>query len=208
MQYPLTCPRCKKKFKLTTPDESKLLKHNFSCDKCGFTTPFVSLLPHLSKYAPRQAAAPRNPGHPATMISQGSGAAASPKTKVSSSQNPAASASDPLQARANALPLYFEVEKTKRRISLAPGEFTLGRDSSDSTASIKVAPDPYMSRQCARLQVKLNDSSVRVAITPLKSRNPIYINDIPVPTGETKCLTLGDKILLGETIIVLKINKK
>lgn len=214
MQYPLSCPKCGKKFKLTVQDESKLLAHNFMCNKCGFQTPFVNMLPHLKELADKKNSNDGSGAFPATHISSNATAATGPKTHIAQphtgnndSTDPNAEGLSPVKPANGSLPVYFEVDKTKRKLWLRPGSFILGRDSNDSCATIKVASDPYMSRQCAKLDVKLSHNSVRLDLTPLKSKNQVYINNVPLSESETKALRLGDKVLLGSTTITLKINR-
>jgi len=96
------------------------------------------------------------------------------------------------------------VESTGMSFPLMQGTYILGRASSDSKATLKLAPDPYMSRQHARLYVGAVNGKIQCHLCGLASTNPIFVNDKKIETGSPVTLKSGDKILLGMTTILFK----
>lgn len=121
---------------------------------------------------------------PETHIAGGGGYAGGNKTQVADVQK---------------RPLLI-VESMKRSFRLSNGEYILGRESSDSQANIKLAPDPYMSRCHARLRVgRTANGEMAANLTAMNSQNDIFINNKRLPVGATARLRPGDVILLGTT---------
>lgn len=92
-------------------------------------------------------------------------------------------------------------------IKFGVGVYTLGRMSSDSTASIKIAPDNYMSRVHARMKVVPSTGPVnQYILTPLKDNNPVYVENREIPYGKSAVLRSGCKIVMGATTIIFVIK--
>ena len=49
--YIITCPICRKQYKLTPKDPSTLAQKTFSCPNCRYTTPFPTLIKEYNKHA-------------------------------------------------------------------------------------------------------------------------------------------------------------
>lgn len=181
----ISCPNCHNAFTLKTQNPNALMAKEFKCPKCGFFEPFSMLLggkpsdnPALHTHIAGGGFAP----------SAGFGAL---KTKVA--------------GQTQACSMSLVVESTGRSFPLKPGTYILGRASSDSKATLKLAPDPYMSRQHARLTVTPNTGpGMAYELCGLASTNPIFVNNKKIPIGQTIILHPGDKILLGMTTVVLK----
>lgn len=180
----ISCPGCHKSFTLKTQNPNALMAKEFKCPKCGFSAPFSMLIggrvadnPALHTHIAGGGLAP----------SAGFGGL---KTKVAG------------QAQMGSMSLV--VESTGRSFQLMPGAYILGRASSDSKATLKLAPDPYMSRQHARLVVSSSYGKMQCQLCGLASTNPIFINNKKIPQGSAVTLKSGDKILLGMTTILFK----
>lgn len=94
-----------------------------------------------------------------------------------------------------------------RDITIPQGAHTLGRMSSDSMASIKIAPDPYMSRLHARMKVVLDkEGQMQYILTPLKPSSPVYLDNRAIPEGKSAVLRHGCRIQMGYTTMIFVIK--
>lgn len=178
----IQCPGCHKNYVVKTESLENLAQGMFKCPKCQLSTPFSRLI--STRVAPPQRPIPIPRPNVAGAAKKMPGAVG--KTLVSSSAHPIMSLS---------------VKETGKTFSLGAGTYTLGRDSNDSRASLRVAPDVHMSRLQATLQV----SPHACVITPLAAVNPIMINGRPVSNGEPVRLKNGDKIFMGVTNLTVSI---
>ena len=87
------------------------------------------------------------------------------------------------------------------------GQFTLGRNSSDSTAQIKLTPDAAMSRVHAGMRVISQQGQPAYQVTSIKTSNPVYINGITIPKGKPYTLKAGDMLQMGETKLIFKVKQ-
>lgn len=163
------------------------MQYSFKCPHCGQSTPFREIFGCAPAMAPNSQQPLKTHiaggvGYPATAGSQ--------KTRVVKTG-----------------PLAIVVENSGRRIPVGVGSYILGRDSSDSGASIKVAPDPYMSRLHARLDITREGNRMKCVIQPLKSSNAVIINSERVEEGQEKAIKPNDKVVLGMTTIHFEINR-
>jgi len=188
--YKVVCPKCHKAFSLKTPNPASVLDKQFRCPKCGYSAPYSSLI--------GDAVAQDNPALHTHIAGGGSTQAAGnafggQKTKVAQQAQIGMSGK-----------MSLVVESTGMSFPLMPGVYILGRASSDSKATLKLAPDPYMSRQHARLVVDVRLGKMQCQLCGLTSTNPIFINDKKIAEGSAVTLKSGDKILLGMTKILFK----
>lgn len=180
----VTCPICRKQYKITPKDPSALAQKTFSCPNCRYAAPFSTLINDMA--TPQPAAFPGN-GRPASMNPNMHSA-----TKVSTNAG--------MQPKA-----YLTVMGSSARFVLNPGIYILGRKSSDSTATLQLAPDISMSRQHARLSVQMVGGRLMAQIIGLKSNNPIVVNGKVYVAGQPYTLKAGDKLQLGSTRIIFSI---
>lgn len=180
--YIIACPICRKQYKLTPKDPSALARKSFSCPNCHYTTPFSSLIKELNVPQPvthsevNAPAPPRN--HSATKVTPNAGG----------------------QSKA-----YLTVMGTNARFVLSQGVYVLGRKSSDSMATLQLAPDISMSRQHARLAVQMINGRLMAQIVGMKANNPIIVNGKIYAVGQPCTLKNGDRLQLGMTQIVFSI---
>ncbi len=173
----IICPGCKASYTLKTQNMDSVLSQIFRCPKCNFSTPFRNLI-----------GAPIRSGSPLhTHIAGSPGDAPGGKTRVAASTGA----------------VSLLVENPARSLSLPPGEYILGRDSADSTANIKISPDPYMSRQQARLSVRSTSAGITCILIPLSTSNSILVNNKPANT-QGILLHNGDRIVMGMTNVTIK----
>ena len=103
--------------------------------------------------------------------------------------------------------VIFEVAELKKAFRLGAGSYTIGRDSDDSQATLKLAPDRYMSRLQAELNIQpmMNQKlPLIVRIKNLSPTNPIYVNNEMLDAGKSAALKNGDNLLIGMTKVVVK----
>ncbi|MBR2016638.1 MAG: FHA domain-containing protein [Prevotella sp.] len=182
--YIITCPICKKQYKLTPKDPSALTKKNFTCPNCHYTTSFTVLIKEL------------NTQHPSNNIGDTGYAEMNQKKHLATkiSQNIG------MQQKA-----YITIIGTNAKFVIDQGVYILGRKSSDSTATLQLSPDISMSRQHARLTVQIVGGKLMAQIIGLKTNNPIFVNGKVYMVGQPCTLRDGDKIQLGMTKILFSI---
>lgn len=171
----IQCPRCHGRFVLKTQSVDKLANKAFKCPKCGQMTPFAQMLRTV-------------PPVPHTHIAAASRKAPMPggKTLVDLSAKKVIS---------------LEVKETGKTFTLGSGTYTLGRDSIDSRASLRIAPDPHISR----FQATLDVSPRGCILTDLNDTNPIMVNGKPMKAGQTMTLRDGDQLFIGVTNMKVKL---
>ena len=177
----ITCPACQKRYKANKIPSSP---QTFKC-KCGFQAPLASVLQRegLSLVTNSEVPNPMPPALPNTAPQ------IVKKTKVKSG------ASTEVKA-------YFTVLGNGAKFVLTPGVYIVGRQSSDSMATLQLAPDIAISRQHARLVVRLVGGKIMAQILNLKSDNPIIINGKALTAGQTQTLRSGDRLQFGTTSVV------
>lgn len=182
--YIISCPACKQKYRLMPKDPSSLSGKNFSCPKCQYSTPFFALIKDLPQHITRSDSPISSPLNQQKQHHN--------ETKVSLSTGGTAKA-------------YVTVEGSNNRFVLTQGVYILGRMSSDSMATLKLAPDICMSRQHARLAVQMVGGKMMAQIIGLKKDNPIFVNGKIYAAGQPCTLKSGDNIQLGSTRIIFSI---
>lgn len=177
----IECPNCRAKFTLKAPSLESMANKPFRCPKCGFVAPFGKLINRRGASAPLH-----------TNISGDPNAQPVDKTRIAASGAPL---------------VELVIEENGKSLKLGSGIYTIGRDSSDSRASLKVSPDKYMSRMHAQIEVNSNPtghSKPICHISGLNATNPTFVNNRKIEAGESIELKNGDKILLGLTKINVK----
>ncbi len=178
--YIFTCPICKQRYKLTPKDPLTLAQKYFTCTKCRYSTPFPNVIKDLPVSQPitRSEAQDVPPVkqsiHSATKVTPGIG----------------------MSSKA-----YITVLGSNARFVLNQGVYVLGRRSSDSSATLQLAPDITLSRQHARLAVQFVGGRLMAQIVSLKANNPIFVNGKMFAAGQPCTLKSGDKLQLGMTKI-------
>lgn len=180
----IVCPQCGGKFTLRAANLQMMASKTFRCPKCGFSSSFGQLMGNAGM-SPQTLRAPQQPLH--THIATGP-ATPGGKTSISTHNNIA----------------RLEVIDTGHEIPLSQGIYTLGRQSSDSRASLQIAPDRFMSRLQAKLQVASINGTPLCQITGVSATNPIFVNNSRVSEGQVVKLRNGDVILLGMTKVKIK----
>lgn len=185
-EYSLTCPGCHKKYKLKADSISSLMSKTFNCPQCGFSVPFTMIITQKTKDSALKTciAAPHVDSHETHIAGQ--------KTRF-------------VNHFSNAK-VGLQIEKTGKQFELQPGIYILGRDSQDSTATLRVAADPYMSRQHARLVIGITNGIVTCHLSCLSPSNPVYVNKSKLVPGDSVLLKSQDRILLGMTTLIYTQN--
>ena len=186
----VTCPGCSHKFKVTGSDEV-LRKEMFVCSNCGLQAPFSAVQDWSSMFHGKNKQKTQK-SSPKENSSQVSGFQDERHTMVTGRYVHAGQLA------------FLVIPDINRRIELHSGAFVLGRQSSDSKADIKLAPDPYMSRDHALLEVSLMNGRQSFKIKALKDNNPVYINNSMIRPSDVVLLQPGDIIVMGRTKIVFE----
>lgn len=210
----ITCPNCGRRFSLERKPPTL-----FRCPKCAFTTPFNLVLNGQGGNV-----------HTNTTNSENSVLGTqvdSPSLPTDGGQH--TSVVDDLQNKTRVLEGLGEINaKTKMVASLQQNSrallqltyggrswgvinlphgqsFSLGRNSTDSKAQVKLTPDIAMSRIHAGMRT-VRDRMGRelYQITSAKDDNPVYVNNVPVPKGKPCILKTGDTIRMGETTMLFR----
>lgn len=179
--YIITCPICQKQYKLTPKDPSSIAQKKFTCMNCKYSAPFSTLVKNLPQPQPVTHSGdmnlPVNPQkHSATKVAHG------------------------LNVQSKA---FLTVMGSNTKFILNPGLYILGRKSSDSTATLQLAPDISMSRQHARLVVQSVAGKLMVQVVALKANNPLVINGKLYTAGHPCNLKSGDRLQLGMTTVII-----
>lgn len=214
MDIPIKCPGCGHNFKLRAQNPASLSAKVFKCPKCGRSTPFSQMLgragiptpPPIPGGGAGGAMHTHSGGMPAaggglkTQLGGAGGAGGGLHTHIGG----AAVAGGGLHTQVHnngPRPMLF-IPALNRQFPLGVGQFVLGRESSDSQATIKLAPDPYMSRSHACLTVAQSVSGASVVtLTGMNPKNDIFINNKRIHPMEGVKLSPGDEILLGNTVV-------
>lgn len=176
----IECPGCHQKYNLKVGNPALLAGEIFNCKKCRFSAPFPMVLNSKRNSSLNTHIANADNKNGKTQV-------AGQKTRMSGLRQDACMA--------------LVVEKTGMRFPLYPGVYIVGRDSRDSRATLKLAPDPYMSRQHARLEVIPQAGTMRCLLFAMESSNPIYINNKKITAGTGVTLRSGDRLLFGMTTV-------
>lgn len=201
--YVITCPACKQRFKAS---KMPPIDKPFVCPKCGYTAQINksslndSAQPvTLSGDDLQQPAAPVTASDPVPEAAPAvaPAPAAAPTKKVAGTKVKTGMA---LEVKA-----YMTVAGNGTKFVLIPGIYIMGRRSSDSNASLQIAPDIRMSREHARLAVQKVGGQVMARIIGLKADNPVLINNKILPAGQPYTLKNGDCVQLGATRIIYSV---
>lgn len=204
----MKCPgACGKTYTVTVTDE-QFETQSWVCPKCKFTAPFKvihqwntmtnSLLAGtLGEAQPQPPAPPVPPATSRVGNGQETAVAEGPSTKVFVPNE-----SDKTKV---AHQMVWQVANGGARIAipLKPGKLIVGRNSTDSPAQIKVAPDIYMSRQHAVLTIMQQGVKMIASIAPNKPNNPVYVNQRMLRMNESAVLNANDTIIMGKTKITV-----
>ena len=180
------CPGCRSGFTVKTPSIEGIANKTFRCPKCGTTMPFsrvlVGAIPMGTGAMPSQQALHTHIAGTPGAAPMGPGA----KTRVAGGAGTG---------------VTLRIDADGRAFPLGPGTYTLGRDSLDSNATVKIAPDRYMSR----MQASLTVGPGGVSISGLSPTNPILVNGIRIEMGKSVPLKNGDRLQLGITNLTVTI---
>lgn len=185
----IECPQCNGRFTLKAPNFQIMVPKLFRCPKCGFSVPFGQLMASaaIPVQTMRSATPPAAPLH-TNIAGAARPSAAGRKTSIESSAKLAT----------------LTVQDTGRKFNLSQGNYTIGRECSDSRASLQIAPDQYISRLQAQLQVVLSvNGQADCVVVGMAATNPIFVNNVRIAPGQAARLKNGDIILLGMTKVVI-----
>ena len=175
---PIICPQCRKRYTIKAQNLSAISGQRFQCPKCGYATTIGAML--------RSSA-----GGPPNVL----------KTHIAGGQAKPVGGTQ-VVSRNNIVTLV--VESTGMTFPLSQGVYTLGRQSSDSRASLQIAPDRYMSRLQANLEVSMLPTGAMCRIMGVSSTNRIFVNNREIEPNSAAVLKNGDSLLLGMTKVLVR----
>lgn len=178
----IKCPFCGKQFRLTTENPSALVDKNFRCTNCNHNVSLAQVL-HLPNTTPFADAA--------SLPTQADQSNASRTHLLNEG------------AKHNVI---LNILSTGDRIGLPEGQYTIGRRSSDSTAMVQLAPDPYMSRLHAKMAAKAIGGKLVAQVCSVKSGNPVFLNGQACLVNKPYNLRSGDRLQMGNTQIVVTLS--
>ena len=111
------------------------------------------------------------------------------------------------------LPSVFKTNIGKLKIvnsgeifKLQEGTNIIGRKADSSVANIKIASDPFMSRQHLRIDVIRSSNGVEHRLIEINSKNIVELNGKAIKRGDILILKNGDSLTLGKTVVILEID--
>lgn len=184
--HEITCPACHQRYRANKIPSTPV---TFTCKKCGYQAPLASVL--------------RGEG-PSQLVTKSE----TPNSQPSAQPNvgPRVVKKTKLNAGAgNEVKAYLTVLSNGTKFVLSSGVHILGRQSSDTMATLQLAPDIAISRKHARLIVQSVGGKVMAQIVNLKEDNPIIINGKPLSFGQSRTLRPGDILQFGTTNVVYSV---
>lgn len=215
----IKCPSCERRFELQRRPPMM-----FKCPKCSFTAPFSTVMNEskspsndiktyddtISMHNINKQPLLNQQSDPTQFVPglQGTGYVPDKTKVVPELQQRTIAVPDLQQPKPTGTQGVLQVSfngSNYATIKLPQGPtYYLGRNSADSTAKIKLAPDKTMSRVHAGMRTKIINGKIEFQITSIKDTNPVYVNGIAVPQGKAVTLKSGDNIVMGNTTIVFK----
>lgn len=170
----LVCPNCRSR--LTVEDQPGLESKNLECPKCKFK----------AKVSVFMTGAASKGGHGAD----------SESTRIA------------IDAPGGHAPGRFRVVQTNEFIQLRLGSQTIGRRVQTPRADLLIGSntysDPFMSRTHAMIKVLRTNNSIQHRLHEIGAPNIIQVNGNDIPRGGVIVLHTGDKITLGQTVLILE----
>lgn len=214
----IKCPNCNRRF-----DLQRRPPVTFCCPRCSFTAPFsvvISCQEMSSSTESTKADLPKSENLGSTM-----GSVAKNNSEMNTKTNvvipPQHNATRVVEGLANPAKTRLVpnlqiqpkgvIQITYRGKNYGAKElprgnpYTIGRNSSDGTAQVKITPDISMSRIHAKMRTGSSNGQPVYQISSARSENPVYVNGAPIQVGKGYILKSGDKILMGETTMVFRL---
>lgn len=193
----IECPGCHAKYTLKAKSIAAMADRRFQCPKCKFSAPFGQVMPRRTPASttPTPPPIPRPvppipPTAPATPPPLNDSVAGN-KTRVGAN---------------HVSSVILEVKETGKNFKIKPGVYTIGRDSSDSKATLRISPDIYLGRLHARLDYIEKDGIPTVILSGLNPKNPIRVNNLTLNDNMRVKLKDGCNLLLGMTNVTVRIK--
>lgn len=170
----LVCPNCHSR--LTVADQPGLENKNLECPKCKFK----------AKVSVFMTGAASTGGHGADTES----------TRIV------------FDAPVRLAPGRFRVAQTNEVFQLRLGSQTIGRRAQAPRADLLIGSstysDPYMSRTQAKVEVISVGTGLQHRLYDIGAPNIMQVNGHDVPRGGVIVLHTGDKVTLGQTVLILE----
>ncbi|WP_106830278.1 FHA domain-containing protein [Parabacteroides pacaensis] len=98
----------------------------------------------------------------------------------------------------------LRLEGTGTTFNLKMGQNVIGRVAETGKADIKLCNDEYMSRQHVRIDVIKKPMGIEHRLVEINSKNPVILNENPIPRNEILILNFGDRLVLGKTKVIFE----
>ena len=197
----IKCPTCGKVLRLN--ETPTINKATFTCPNCKEK----HIVGNCQRYTP----APPKPAAPSADETRYGNMASAQRqggdeTRYAGYRSGATSGDETLVGAPPQPKVGMLVDSNGTAYQLAIGFNTIGRKASSSTASVQIATDDRtMSRNHAVIEVQNAGGKLLHILKNGANKNPSYHNNALIAPGDQLILNNGDRIKMGETILMFKI---
>lgn len=92
----------------------------------------------------------------------------------------------------------------KQYFPLHEGDNFVGRKDPSSPVDVEIEGDGSMSRKSVCIHVERCGAAYSYTLSVHKATNPVKVNNIEVPVGQTTTMTVGSSLYLGQTMLRLE----
>lgn len=92
----------------------------------------------------------------------------------------------------------------KMYFTLHEGDNTIGRKDPTNPVDVEIEGDGTISRKSVVLHVERCGAQYACSLSVLKATNPVMVNNVTVPVGQTAAVAIGSSICLGQTVLRLE----
>lgn len=189
----VTCPGCSRKYLIRGTDEV-LRREMFECTHCGLQAPFSVVQDWSLTFSKKKGGTQSKPSQTTSSSEH--------KPEIQDVRHTLVTGRQILKGQR----AFLNMPDFNRKLEIHEGTWVLGRQSSDSSADIRLAPDAYMSREHALLEVKSRDGRMTYMLKALKTNNPVYLNKSRINSSDVVMLQPGDTIVMGRTTIKFEVG--
>lgn len=214
----IKCPNCNRRF-----DLQRRPPVTFCCPRCSFAAPFSVIINDMETSSSKESTKSELPKSEDLGTSMGNAmennSDINTKTNmVTPPQHNATRVVDGLAATAKTrlvpnlqiqpkgvLQITYKGKSYGAKELPRGNPYTIGRNSSDSNAQLKITPDISMSRVHANMRTGSSNGQPVYQISSVRADNLVYVNGSPIAMGKAYILKSGDKIVMGETTMVFRL---
>lgn len=199
MIYAIKCPKCQKNLYVQAQSAKA---HKTTCKGCG--TPIYFLGKEVQNNAVNEQQ-PEKPKEPTENVSQEK----ANNQEIIKPEEGSGKTNKYIIAEPNAKLVWGSVFNRKSFEIKRLGDYYIGRDDDEVLSDISVHDD-YVSRRSILISVipKEGSRDCNYKMTVKNASNPVRVNGQEKTVGESIFLNYGDTILVGNTTLTFKQNKK